>query len=61
MVDPKFGDVVFDPACGTGGFLVNALEHIRENYVKNASQENKLHKFIIDVYSFIVSKMTKVY
>lgn len=35
MVDPKLGEIVFDPACGTGGFLVNAIEHIRRNEVKS--------------------------
>lgn len=29
MVDPKLGDIVLDPACGTGGFLVDSLEHVR--------------------------------
>jgi type I restriction enzyme M protein len=29
QVDPKLGEVVLDPACGTGGFLVESLEHIR--------------------------------
>jgi len=46
MVDPKLGDVVFDPACGTGGFLVNALEHVRAHYVKNTNEEKKLHDSI---------------
>ncbi|MFP4210983.1 MAG: N-6 DNA methylase [Alkalispirochaeta sp.] len=27
-VNPRLGERVLDPACGTGGFLVNALEHI---------------------------------
>ncbi len=35
MVDPKLGEIVFDPACGTGGFLTNAIEHIRANEVKS--------------------------
>ena len=35
MVDPKLGERVFDPACGTGGFLVNAIEHIRKGEVKS--------------------------
>ena len=35
MVDPKLGEIVFDPACGTGGFLTNAIEHIRKNEVKS--------------------------
>lgn len=29
MVDPNLGEVVLDPACGTGGFLTGALEHMR--------------------------------
>jgi len=29
MVSPKLGEIVFDPACGTGGFLTSAIEHIR--------------------------------
>ena len=35
MVNPKLGEIVFDPACGTGGFLTSAIEHIRANEVKN--------------------------
>lgn len=32
MVDPDFGDTIFDPACGTSGFLIDALEHILAKY-----------------------------
>jgi type I restriction enzyme M protein len=32
MLDPDFGDTVFDPACGTAGFLIDALEHILAKY-----------------------------
>lgn len=28
LVDPKIGDIICDPACGTAGFLVNAYQHI---------------------------------
>ncbi len=28
LADPKIGDKVLDPACGTAGFLVNAYQHI---------------------------------
>ena len=35
MTDPQLGDVVLDPACGTGGFLACALEHVRQHYLKN--------------------------
>ena len=30
MVDPKPRERVFDPACGSGGFLIYALEHVWE-------------------------------
>jgi type I restriction enzyme M protein len=28
-LDPKLGETVLDPACGTGGFLVEALDHMK--------------------------------
>lgn len=31
MVNPQLGETIIDPACGTGGFLVNSIEHIRKN------------------------------
>lgn len=30
MVDPKAGDVICDPACGTSGFLVSAAAYLKE-------------------------------
>ena len=30
MVNPRLGETVFDPACGTGGFLVDTIEHMKE-------------------------------
>lgn len=30
MIDPKIGETVLDPACGTGGFLVQAFEHLKK-------------------------------
>jgi len=30
MVNPQLGETVLDPACGTGGFLVDAIEHMKE-------------------------------
>ena len=29
MLDPKRGDLVLDPACGSGGFLLYTLDHVR--------------------------------
>src|SRR6202451_3417938 len=33
-IDPHPGEVLLDPACGTGGFLTCSLRHMRERYVK---------------------------
>jgi len=46
MVDPKLGEKILDPACGTGGFLTCAIEHIRDGQVKTAAQERKLQASI---------------
>lgn len=32
LVDPDIGDTIYDPACGTGGFLVEALDYILAKY-----------------------------
>ena len=39
IVDPKPGETLFDPACGTGGFLTCAIRHMRECYVKRPEDE----------------------
>ncbi len=36
-VDPQLGQTVYDPCCGTGGFLAIAYEHIARNMGKNAT------------------------
>ncbi len=46
QVDPQLGEKILDPACGTGGFLVCAIEHIRASYVKSAKGEEKLQASI---------------
>ena len=38
-IDPKPGEILFDPACGTGGFLTCAMQHMRERYVKRPEDE----------------------
>ena len=34
MINPRLGEKVLDPACGTGGFLTSAIENIRKQDVK---------------------------
>ena len=42
QVDPQLGEIVLDPACGTGGFLVEALEHLQPK-VKTTQELRELH------------------
>ncbi|MGI9016995.1 MAG: N-6 DNA methylase [Euzebya sp.] len=43
QVAPQLGEVILDPACGTGGFLVEALAEI-EQKVETTQQRRKLHE-----------------
>ena len=36
LINPDVGDTIFDPACGTGGFLIDALEFIMAKYSDKA-------------------------
>ena len=38
-IDPQPGEILLDPACGTGGFLTCAIRHMRERYVKKVEDE----------------------
>lgn len=46
MVNPRLGEKVLDPACGTGGFLTSAIENIRKQDVKNVDAIKILEKTI---------------
>lgn len=39
QIDPKPGETILDPACGTGGFLTCAMRHMRDAYVKRPEDE----------------------
>lgn len=43
-IDPKPGETLFDPACGTGGFLTCAIRHMRGQYVKRPRDETMMQK-----------------
>lgn len=45
MVNPKLGEKIADPACGTAGFLVCAIEHLNKQ-VKNVSDRKILQETI---------------
>lgn len=41
LINPKFKETIYDPFCGTGGFLTEAFNHIKDNTIIN-SNEDKL-------------------
>ena len=43
VTDPKVGELVWDPACGTGGFLMVAYDHMRSQ-TKQAAKLKKLRE-----------------
>ncbi len=45
MVNPKLGEKITDPACGTAGFLVCAIEHLKKQ-VKNIDDRNTLQETV---------------
>ena len=47
MVAPKLGEKVLDPACGTGGFLVCAIENIRKAEVSSIEDRHLLQETIM--------------
>ncbi|WP_420151699.1 N-6 DNA methylase [Spirosoma sp.] len=30
IINPQLGEIIYDPACGTGGFLTAAIEHLKQ-------------------------------
>jgi type I restriction enzyme M protein len=48
IINPQLGETVLDPACGTGGFLVNTIEHLKKQ-VKNPKDLEVLQASIFGV------------
>ncbi len=46
IVNPRLGEKVLDPACGTGGFLTSAIENIRRQDVHSVEDLKILEKTI---------------
>ncbi len=46
MINPRLGEKVLDPACGTGGFLTSAIENIRKKDVKSVEDLKVLEQTI---------------
>ena len=44
MIDPKEGEVVCDPASGSGGFLIRVFEIVREKILADADQQYNAYR-----------------
>ena len=42
ILDPKEGESIYDPACGTGGMLLEAVHHVRANHGDDRTLWGKL-------------------
>jgi type I restriction enzyme M protein len=49
MVNPKLGETVLDPACGTGGFLVNVIDYLFHQEVKNVEDREQMQNSILGI------------
>ncbi|NDB70239.1 MAG: SAM-dependent DNA methyltransferase, partial [Methylocystaceae bacterium] len=41
-IDPKPGEILFDPACGTGGFLTCSIRHMEKNHIRTPKQREAM-------------------
>ena len=70
ILNPKDGETIFDPSCGSGGFLVSAMSHVyrtieNERDDENEIIENKKDYAIECVYGMdydpLIAKVAKAY
>ena len=41
-IDPHPGEILLDPACGTGGFLTCAIRHMEKDYIRTPKQRERM-------------------
>lgn len=41
VLDPKEGEIICDPCCGSGGFLIKAFEYVRESIEKDIQAQKE--------------------
>lgn len=58
LSDLKTSDVVFDPCCGTGGFLIAAMHHMlkltNDDNIRREIKQKQLHGFELQPYMFTI-------
>jgi len=57
LMSPEAKDIICDPACGTGGFLVAAAEYLRDSLNCEHFESNMFHGFDFDSTMLRISSM----
>ena len=62
VLDPQEGELVCDPCCGSGGFLIKAFEYVREKIERDIEQQKEVikAKFYNDEYEHLSQKMREI-
>jgi type I restriction enzyme M protein len=51
ITDPQIGELIYDPACGTGGFIVRAFEHVRNQIKAKKISAQEKEKYLRELKS----------
>ncbi|MEM2144995.1 MAG: class I SAM-dependent DNA methyltransferase [Candidatus Jordarchaeaceae archaeon] len=57
ILDPKPGESVYDPACGSAGMLILAYKHVEDNYGKNEAKKLFLYGQEVNQRTIALAKM----
>lgn len=52
ILDPQEGEVICDPTCGSGGFLIKAFEYVREKIEENIRSEKERIRNLLEEDNF---------
>lgn len=64
IIDPQIGETIYDPACGTGGFIVRAFERVRDQIDRkriSATEKERLLRQLKEKHLFGVEHVPLVF
>ncbi|PIW10889.1 MAG: N-6 DNA methylase [Caldiserica bacterium CG17_big_fil_post_rev_8_21_14_2_50_35_7] len=56
ILNPRLGEYIIDPACGSGGFLIVALEHVWRKLDEEAKKKNWSEEYLVGKRKEVASK-----
>lgn len=60
MVEPKEGDIICDPASGSGGFLIRFFEIVRQQILADADRQYQKYKTSLEIKSYSDAKKAEL-